>query len=259
MSSRLRFPLSFRVRNRNCRQEAGSKPARRAAKMQCMESQAAMRAIRRLDPGVFSIARRLLPLILLVAQWIASRAPVHAAVVATPRITLIVFADRPVPEEEWMALKSALAKGFDGLAMETHLVAGGFEIVRGESVAPGAQFESAIPIFLHGSCRLMGEPGQPEVRGPLGWVLRDHGQIRPFIHVDCGRIGEMLGQHALWMNQGARNTAMAEAISRVVLHEWVHIATQSAAHGRDGIEKRAFGVQDLAPGYTRTIPHSSGK
>lgn len=259
MSSRLRLPLSFRMRNRNCSQEAGSMPARSTANMHIMDSQKASLAFFRPDKGLIKISRRLLPFILLVVQWIVSRVHLQAAVVATPRVTLIVFADKPVPEEEWKALSSVLAKGLDGLALETHFVPSGFEVIRGESVLPGARFESPIPIFLHGSCVLLGEPTKPDVRGPLGWVLRDHGQIQPFIHVDCGRIGDMLGQRAMWMNQGARNSAMAEAISRVVLHEWVHIATQSSAHTRDGIEKRSFGLQDLLPGFSQILPHSGGK
>lgn len=259
MSSRLRLPLSFPARNRHCSQEVGSVPARSTANMHIMDSQAAMPASSWLNPGVFKVSKPLLLFVLLVVQWIMSRADLEAAVVATPRVTLIVFADKPVPEEQWMALKSALASGFDGLAMETHFVPGGFEIVRGENVLPGAQFESAIPIYLHGNCRLVGEPAKAEVTGPLGWVLRDHGQIKPFIHVDCARIGEMLGQQALWMKQSGRNQAMAEAISRVVLHEWVHIATQSPGHTRDGIEKRSFGVQDLMPGYSQILPRAGGK
>ena len=234
-------------------------PARSTANMLIMESQTATLAFFRLDRGVLKMSRLLLPVILLVLQWIVSRVHLEAAVVATPRVTLIVFADKPVPEEEWKALKSALAKGFDDLALETHFVPSGFEVVRGESVVPGARFESPIPIFLHGSCHLVGEPDKAEVRGPLGWVLRDHGQIQPFIHVDCALIGNMLGQRALWMSQGARNHAMAEAISRVVLHEWVHIATQSPTHTRDGIEKRSFGLQDLVPGDSQILPHSGGK
>jgi hypothetical protein len=259
MSARLRYPLSFRLRNRNCSQEAGSMPARSTAKMHSMESQTATLAFFRFDPGMFRVARRLLPFILLVVQWIVSRAHLQAAIVATPRVTLIVYGDKPMPEEEWTALKSALAKGFDSVPLETRYVPVGFEIVRGESLAPGVQFDSAIPLFLHGSCRLLGEPGKAEVTGPLGWVLRDHGQIQPFIHVDCARIAEMLAQHALWMNQGARNDAMAAAITRVVLHEWVHIATQNPTHTRDGIEKRSFGLQDLVPGYSQILPHSGGK
>ena len=129
----------------------------------------------------------------------------------------------------------------------------------GTRCSPGAMFDAVIPVYLHGECRLLGEPGQEDVRGALGWVFRAHGHIEPFIHVDCTRLSGMLGHQALWMNSGARNAALAEAIAHVVLHEWMHIDTQSAAHTRDGISKDSFRVADLVPGYARILPHSGGK
>ena len=259
MTARLRLPLSFRARHRNLPQEAGGAPGRTTANIHSMKSLAAALALWRFDPRRLSLSQCLLPLLLLALQWLASRATVQAAVVAIPRVTLVVFADKPMSEDEWAALSSALGKGFERLALETHFMAGGLEVVRGERLAPGTQFEGIIEIFLHGSCHLVGEPGQHEVRGALGWVPRDHSQIMPFIHVDCGRINEILGQRALWMNRGTRNAAMAEAISRVVLHEWVHIATQSPVHTRDGIEKRSFALEDLIPDFPKMIPHAGGK
>ena len=258
MHAWLRIPLSFRTRHRNLPQEAGSAPALLTVNILGMESRNPSARVR-FDPRPFTFPGRFLLVLLLVVQWIVSRAHLEAAVVATPRLTLIVYDDKPMPEEEWTALSSALENGFDHLALETHLVPSGVEIVRAETVAPGAQFDSLIQIYLHGNCRLVGQPDQHEISGALGWVLRDQNQIRPFIHVDCVRIAEMLGRPALWMDRGTRNAAMAQAISRVVLHEWVHIATQSPAHTRDGIEKRAFRMQDLAPDYSHMIPHSSGK
>jgi hypothetical protein len=83
------------------------------------------------------------------------------------------------------------------------------------------------------------------VTGALGWVYRVHGQIAPFIHVDCEEITQILGPLALMLTTSRRDQIMAEAIARVVLHEWVHIATQSAAHARDGVAKSSFGIPDL--------------
>jgi len=206
-----------------------------------------------------TLTARLLPLLLILAEWLATRVPVHAAVVATPRITLVVFSDNRLPDEQWTAIAAALHQSFENVAIESHSPIGGIDIVRGDTLSPGVVFDTPIPVYLHGQCRLLGEPSQMDVRGPLGWVLRHSGHIEPFIHVDCTRLTEMLGHQALWMNHGTRNAAMAEAIARVVLHEWVHIATQSAAHTRDGISKDSFGVLDLLPGYARILPHSGGK
>ncbi len=259
MHARLRIPLSFRALHRNLPQEAGSAPVRAAVIIQSMKSLAASLALQRFDVRLLSISRWLLPVVLLVLEWLGCRVDLQGAVVATPRVTLVVYAEKPMADEEWAALSSSLRNGFERLALETHFVSSGFEIVRGEKVAAGAQLEGIIPIFLHGSCHLVGQPAQHEVHGPLGWVIRDHDEIQPFIHVDCGRIADMLNQRALWMNHGTRTAAMAEAISRVVLHEWVHIATQSAAHTREGIEKRSFALEDLIPDYARIVPRAGGK
>jgi len=34
-------------------------------------------------------------------------------------------------------------------------------------------------------------------------------------------------------------------MARVILHEWVHVATQSAGHAAHGVAKSNFGIADL--------------
>ena len=252
----MRFPLSFPGRIRNLSQEAGGAPVRSAVNIITMQL--------RNFPPPRRLARpaypaRLIPFLVLFINWIAALVTAHAAVVATPRITLVVFSDKHLPDEEWTGLAAALHHTFENAAFESHSPVAGFDIVRGDTLSPGVVFDTAIAVYLHGECRLLGQPGQEDVRGPLGWVFRNNGHIEPFIHVDCSRLSGMLGHQALWMNHGTRNAAMAEAIAQVVLHEWIHIATQSAAHTRDGISKESFGVADLVPGYTRILPHSGGR
>ena len=250
MPARLSLPLAVRRQNKNCPQEAGSAPSRPIVNIRCMES-------RFPSPGFNSpsipLGGWLLPLILLAAQWLVVRASVQAAVVVTPRITLVVFPEKHMSDDEWTALSAALRESFETLAVETHLGSGGFDVLRGDMLAPGVQFDEVIPIYLHGNCRILFEPGKYIVAGALGWVLRNRGQILPFIHVDCGRIAEMLGQHAVGMKNSTRNAVMAEAISRVVLHEWLHIATQSASHSREGVLKDAFTFKDLVPDYAHIL------
>lgn len=165
----------------------------------------------------FTLGIRILLLTFMVAQWIAGPAHAQAAVVALPRITFIVFADMPMPDGEWAALFEDLHQGYANLALEMHFH-GSVDVIRGDSKVRGIQVDVPVSIYLHGNCTLLAQPDHYVVQGALGWVLRDHGHIEPFIHVDCTRIGEMLGQHALGMNRDRRNVVMAEAISRVVLH-----------------------------------------
>jgi len=252
----MRFPLSFPGRIRNLSQEAGSAPFRSAVNIQGMS--------RRISPPAFRYAwsafsARLIPVFPLFIIWIMVLVTAHAAVVATPRITLVVFSDKHLTDEEWTDLAAALRNTFDNAVLESHSPIVGFAIVRGDTLSPGAVFDTVIPVYLHGECRLLGQPGQEDVHGALGWVFRAHGHIEPFIHVDCTRLSSVLGRQALWMNHGTRNAALAEAVAHVVLHEWMHIATQSSAHTREGVSKDSFGVADLVPDYARILPHSGGK
>jgi hypothetical protein len=242
----MRFALSSPAYHRNCTQEAGSLPDCASVSMHSMaspfpESRVVARPI--------SLAGWLLMLMLLVLEWLAGRASARAAVVVAPHVTLVVFADQPLADPQWTALTSTLRSSFDTLAVESHFSAVGFEVVRGDTLAPGTQFDEVISIYLHGDCQLHSQPGPYTVRGALGWVLSDHGQIRPFIHVDCARIDQVLGQRTFGMDKNARSALISEAISRVIFHEWLHIATQASSHTREGISKRSFSFEDLVPEY----------
>jgi hypothetical protein len=195
-------------------------------------------------------AVRFILLAFLLVQWIAGVVRAEAAVVlAQPRITVIVYPERPMPEAEWTPLLQDLQQGFTNLALETRFTPVPVDIIRGDTLQQHVPVDAAVAIYLHGECTLLGEPDQSVRQGALGWVLRDHGRIAPFIHVDCTRIRDMLGPSALWMKGDRRTLAMAEAIARVVLHEWIHIARQSAAHQSGGLSKGNFGVADLIPDY----------
>ena len=248
----MRLPLSFRGNNRNLSQEAGSAPVRSTVSIRPMDSRTAPHAFR-FARHTRALALWLLPLALFAALWVVASTSVRAAIVVTPRLSIIVFPDRSIPDDEWAAVTAALRQGFDDLALETHSLARGVDVVRGDALVPGVQFDVAVSIYLHGDCRLLAQPGTYTVQGALGWVLRDQGKIQPFIHVDCARIAEILGQHVLGMSHATRNAAMAEAISRVALHEWLHIATQNPTHSRDGISKQSFGYSDLVPSYSQFL------
>ena len=158
--------------------------------------------------------------------------------------TLIVFAKHEMPEGEWMALLAAMHHGVTETAKQAPALRGPVEILRGDEVPRGLHVDEPIPVYLHGDCRLLPRPRYIQA-GRLGWVIRVHGHIEPFIHVDCTQLVDMLGPIALQMTTNRRNTVMGEAITRVVMHEWIHIATQSPEHATEGVEKPQFGVTDL--------------
>ena len=148
-----------------------------------------------------------------------------------------------MPEAQWDDLLVVLRRGLaasepNGQRRES------IEVLRGDAIAPGLQLDQIVSVYLHGDCVLLPGPRSTAI-GALGWVYRVHDNIAPFIHVDCAELTQMLGSMALTLPTNRRHQIMAEAITRVVMHEWVHVATQSAAHAPDGIAKSSFGIADL--------------
>ena len=92
-------------------------------------------------------------------------------------------------------------------------------------------------MYLQGDCTLRPPPlyATHAVEGALGWVLRVNGRIEPYVHVDCTILVRMLGRMGMHLSRDRRNTVMGESMARVIVHEWIHYARQSAAHGDRGI------------------------
>ena len=63
--------------------------------------------------------------------------------------------------------------------------------------------------------------------------------------MSCDRIVEMLQGIALGMNRERKDAVMAEAMARVIAHEWIHIATQKTSHEKTGVMESQFLVSDL--------------
>jgi hypothetical protein len=228
--------------NPDIRQEADSPPARQEVTMQQVNTMTA-------SPNAPSFRRNVLHavftiLISLLAGWFSCGRAHAEATPTAPHITLVVFADHRMPDEEWTDLFAALRRAQAEIAAATPVVAGEAEIVRGDQMRPGLRVNAVISVFLHGDCTLMPRPSLV-VHGALGWVPRSKGFIEPFVNVNCTRLVDMLGPLALGMDRSRRDIVMAEAMARVILHEWIHIATQSAHHESHGVRQSQFGLRDL--------------
>jgi hypothetical protein len=167
---------------------------------------------------------------------------------SSPHTTVVVFSDRPMHADQWSSLFAAVRAGAVNGGEETRLLDQNATYIRGDEVEPGLLVQSSISVYLHGDCTLSPLAYRSAYGVPLGWVRRVEGRIEPFVHVDCTRIGEVLGPEALHMSRSQREQAMSEAVSRVILHEWIHIASQNSSHAESGIAKPAFGVADLMGG-----------
>lgn len=162
-----------------------------------------------------------------------------------PHTSVVVFADRPVRDEQWASLFAGLHTGLVRGGAETQALDQNADFVRGQDIGPGLLVDSAITVYLHGDCTLRPVAFRTAFGVPLGWVFQVDGRIQPFVHVDCAAIADVLGSHARGLGDGKRTELMGEAMARVVLHEWIHVATQSGAHAVRGIEKAQFGAEDL--------------
>ncbi len=196
-------------------------------------------------PGHSARAALILSLLLSLFSAAQAASPIPAG--HTPRTTVIVFSDRPLQPDQWRLLFAGLRSGLAGGA-ETQMLDQGADFIRGDDLVPGLLLGFPIVVFLHGDCTLAPAARRTAYGVPLGWVHRVDGRIDPFVHVDCTHIGEVLGPQAARMSKKRRAEVMSTAIARVILHEWIHIVTQSPAHASDGIEKAQYGVADLMGG-----------
>lgn len=166
--------------------------------------------------------------------------------------TLVIFADRRMGDPEWTSLFAALRREVPEAVPESPDIPGIPQMVRGGKMDRNLRVETPISVFLHGDCTIHPFVRRTVFGGTLDWVRRVDGRIEPFAHVDCTRIGQVLGAQAMGLDQDHRNSMMAGAIARVILHEWIHIAAQTRGHTRFGLSKAQFGVDDLTADSRQT-------
>jgi len=165
-----------------------------------------------------------------------------------PGTAVIFYAQLQVDDELWpdlfQTLRADLAAGMgespNGFALPQNAA-----YFRGNDLALGTVFSRVIVVKLLGRCDVLLQSGRPSLDAPLGWVWRVSGKIQPFIFVDCERIAQVLRSRSGGLDKYERRRAMAQAIVHVVIHEWIHIATQSPAHGARGITKQFLSAAEL--------------
>jgi hypothetical protein len=163
--------------------------------------------------------------------------------------TLVFYADKQVSDALWQPLFSAIQ---EDLTRENFgLPDPAPRLVRSNEIYPGEEFGRVIEVRLLGRCDVPQQAYRPLKSGPLGWVLRVHGEIQPFIYIDCTRMAQVLNPTTLGMSRDQRSRAMSQAISHVLVHEWIHIATQNSGHAEHGISEA-----QLTPSTLVAVPSS---
>jgi hypothetical protein len=175
-------------------------------------------------------------------------APAPALHAQQPGTAVIFYAQLQVDDELWsdlfQTLRADLAAGMgespNGFALQQNPA-----YFRGNDLALGTVFSRVIVVKLLGRCDVLLQSDRPSLDHPLGWVWQVSGKIQPFIFVDCERIAQVLRSRSAGLDKYERRHAMAQAIAHVVIHEWIHIATQSPAHGARGITKQFLSPAEL--------------
>jgi hypothetical protein len=166
--------------------------------------------------------------------------------------TAIVFYAQPQMKEDlwpalFEALRADLADGAgelpDGLVLDKEPT-----FVRGSEDLRGVLFSKVISVKLLGRCDVLPQADRPALSGPLGWVLLVSGKVQPFVSIDCRRLTQVLRSKLTGLTVEGRRCAVAQAIAHVLIHEWVHIATQSSSHGARGIAQANLSVDELIAG-----------
>jgi hypothetical protein len=164
-----------------------------------------------------------------------------------PGTTIVFYAQAKVSEDLWPALFQVRRAD---LADATDELPNGFVLdkqaafVRGSDDLRGHLFSRIVVVKLLGRCDVLPQTDHPS-KGPLGWVPQISGTIQPFISIDCARIAEVLRPASAGLNKQGRQYVMDQAIAHVLIHEWIHIATQSTRHSSRGLSQAYLSVNDL--------------
>jgi hypothetical protein len=153
--------------------------------------------------------------------------------------SIVFYADKQVSETLWTPLFSAIQEDLasEDLGAANHLLAHRPRLLRSSELVTGEEFSNVIEVKLLGRCDVVQQAYRPLKPGPLGWVLRVQGAIQPYIYIDCTRIAQVLNPTTLGLSNDARTRAMSQAIAHVLVHEWIHIATQNVGHTPHGISE----------------------
>jgi hypothetical protein len=170
-------------------------------------------------------------------------------------VAIVFLAQPEVGEEFWPILFQSLREDLEAGAGEVPagvVLDRNPALLRRDDLVRGIQVASVIEVRLLGRCDVLPQADRPWRRasaGPLGWVERTRGrtggEIPPFVFIDCERLAQVLGPATLGLNQKQRRQAMARAIAHVLIHEWIHVGTQSSSHSAHGIERASLSVREL--------------
>jgi hypothetical protein len=117
-----------------------------------------------------------------------------------------------------------------------------------KSQANGEVYANLVVMRFNGSCEFDPAPRFYDELGPLASTRTAGHQILPFGEVDCDHVVGSARAAMDGMDYEGADVLVGRALGRVVAHEIVHMLTQSAEHGHEGVFESALsGRQLIAP------------
>lgn len=188
---------------------------------------------------------------------ISAAVPVAAQRATGPSTTIVILADHHIRQSLWPVLVTTLKSDAQAESRVAPITAG-VRVILAADDTPAPVFPIRIEVEILGRCDNYWNRSISTSPVPIGWVHKDSGYIPPVIYVDCASIAQVLWPKTRFMTGTQRRLALSQAISHVILHEWIHIATQSSHHSERGVMRPVLTARDLiAPIETNAQSASS--
>jgi len=174
---------------------------------------------------------RALTLATLASAAMAANAPHPAS------LTIVLDFKGPHSQRSIEAMKHEVETILQGAALKLDWR------MRGEA-APEA-FDNLVLVRFKGRCVLEPVGYLYDERGPLAFTYSTSGVVQPFSEVACDQVAAAARSAMHGGDFSKSDLLMGRALGRVVAHELVHILSGSAAHGHEGVAKRALSPSQL--------------
>jgi hypothetical protein len=114
--------------------------------------------------------------------------------------------------------------------------------------APRNAYPNLVVMTFNGACKFDPTARVYDELGPLANTKTTNHIIQSFGQVDCDHVIGTARSAMFGADYAHADMLVGRALGRVVVHEIVHMLTQSAQHGRDGVFKESLsGKQLIAP------------
>jgi hypothetical protein len=122
------------------------------------------------------------------------------------------------------------------------------------SEAGRESFDNLVVVRFKGKCVLEPVGYLYDERGPLAFTYSSDGVPQPFSEVECDKVTASV-RGAMWGGEYAKaDQLLGRALGRVMAHEVVHMFSNSAMHGKEGVAAPALSGRQLISPQLKLSP-----